>query len=215
MKFRVIFIVALAICLSSSLALAATIHTTGDAVGTDLWTIVNNMASTSYTSGTLNALTQYSTITSGAYEVVSVASFAGYTQAGGFYDASTTPPGTGLVNTPPPSFSILPVALPFSQLSGNIAFYNTPDSYSGLISTDSLKTTASYGAGLILQIGTGDYIVAFEDGNSGSGSYEVLGDSDFNDLVLHVKAVPLPGAVLLLGAGMVRLAAYARRRKED
>jgi hypothetical protein len=28
-------------------------------------------------------------------------------------------------------------------------------------------------------------------------------------------AVPLPGAFLLLGAGLVRLAAYARRRKED
>jgi hypothetical protein len=27
--------------------------------------------------------------------------------------------------------------------------------------------------------------------------------------------VPLPGAVLLLSAGLVRLAAYARRRQED
>lgn len=31
----------------------------------------------------------------------------------------------------------------------------------------------------------------------------------------YVSFVPLPGAVLLLGAGLVRLAAYARRREED
>ena len=40
-------------------------------------------------------------------------------------------------------------------------------------------------------------------------------DYTFEIVQYPSTAVPLPGAVLLLGAGMARLAAYARRRKED
>jgi hypothetical protein len=43
------------------------------------------------------------------------------------------------------------------------------------------------------------------------------GAFDFNDMVVmleSVQPVPLPGAVLLLGAGLARLAAYARRRQD-
>jgi hypothetical protein len=43
-------------------------------------------------------------------------------------------------------------------------------------------------------------------------------DWDYNDFVVRMESVdpvPLPGAVLLLGAGMVRLVAYARRRREE
>jgi hypothetical protein len=42
-----------------------------------------------------------------------------------------------------------------------------------------------------------------------------IGDRDYNDMVVELTAVPLPGAVLLLGAGMVRLVAYARRRQDS
>lgn len=45
------------------------------------------------------------------------------------------------------------------------------------------------------------------------------GEPDYNDFVLKIEpnppAVPLPGAILLLGAGMARLVAYARRRREE
>jgi hypothetical protein len=44
------------------------------------------------------------------------------------------------------------------------------------------------------------------------GNFE--GHSIVNNISVSTSPVPLPGAVLLLGAGLCRLAAYARRRKE-
>lgn len=39
------------------------------------------------------------------------------------------------------------------------------------------------------------------------------GDKDYNDMGVAIAPVPLPGALLLLGAGLVRLAGYARRKR--
>lgn len=46
----------------------------------------------------------------------------------------------------------------------------------------------------------------------GEGAY------DYNDMIVmleSVQPVPVPGALLLLGAGLVRLAAYSRRRRNE
>ena len=56
----------------------------------------------------------------------------------------------------------------------------------------------------------GDYVLAWED-------LVLLGDRDYNDLVVRVsgvstQVVPVPAAVWLFGSGLIGLAAFARRR---
>jgi hypothetical protein len=69
---------------------------------------------------------------------------------------------------------------------------NTKALYDTFISTASIHNTGDYGVAVMNLKYT-----------SGANAQDML------------VAVPLPGAVLLLGAGMARLVAYARRRKED
>ena len=38
------------------------------------------------------------------------------------------------------------------------------------------------------------------------------GDEDFNDFVVEVRAIPEPGTMLLVGAGLTALAAFRSRR---
>jgi hypothetical protein len=63
-----------------------------------------------------------------------------------------------------------------------------------------------------------DIIITLNDINTDGSwnSFKFLWASETcgNDTQSNNFAVPLPGAVLLLGAGMVRLVAYARRREE-
>ena len=57
----------------------------------------------------------------------------------------------------------------------------------------------------------GDYLVAFEDGDS----HQPLNDMDYNDLVFVVQAnaVPIPPSVILLGSGLLGLVGLRRLRK--
>lgn len=58
----------------------------------------------------------------------------------------------------------------------------------------------------------GCYFLGFEDLAGIAGTE---GTGDFNDIVVEFCPVPLPGALLLLGGGFVRLLAYGRRRRES
>lgn len=62
--------------------------------------------------------------------------------------------------------------------------------------------------------GFADTIAAIMDGSLRIGLHvQSIGEKGRSDS--YVNTVPLPGAVLLLGAGLARLVAYARRRQED
>ncbi len=210
MRLKTIGIIALFLCLSSSLALAATINP-GAGSETSLWTIINSWLGTSYTQSTLEALATHSSIPAGSYVIDNYVSYASYSQQVGDYNTANSVP----LKTAPDLLtaaihSSSPIA--FSQATGNIGFYDYADSYTGAPIT-TYSNSSTYGAALIFEIPGHGIIVAFEDGNGGHPCK--LGDQDYNDLVFHASAVPLPGAVLLLGAGLARLTAYVRRRKED
>jgi hypothetical protein len=224
MKIKMLLIVALAVCLSSSMALAVTIATP---TYSEAWlgTIVSNMTSQTITTAQLAALTPLEFLPSGAYEVTNLARQAGFDpQRLGYYTDLWNGTTGGITRTDlfasvSTSTNTI-VSKPFF-VGSSFGFFEYTNT-AGYKFTEKVlnnpPTTPSQSNGFIFDLsqlnitGLKGYIIAFEDGD---GLQTTLGDKDYNDLVARVNAVPLPGALLLLGAGMARLVAYARRRQDS
>jgi hypothetical protein len=113
----------------------------------------------------------------------------------------------------------------------NASLYGTPGSDRGITFTQAggpnLTTTVTYSNPVKVEgnAAVGDLFqnlaVVFNTGYTGPSQYAFYADIDKVSISVDnanansVSAVPLPGAVLLLGASLCRLAAYTRRGKED
>jgi hypothetical protein len=145
------------------------------------------------------------------------ATFAGFTQTPGWYLKDT--PGTsgsfgftanadGIIVVPGS-----PIAI---TATGEFGFYDLTNNLGAGTKYTQLSLNSgspSQSNGLIFDLGTGQFIIAFEDGSSS----QPLGDNDYNDLVLKVTVtatpIPLPPSALLLGSGLLGLVGLRRWRK--
>jgi hypothetical protein len=149
------------------------------------------------------------------YKMNAFAKFAAYTQDPGVYNSS----GTTFLSFFSTDFPLtangiftnldkinLRSAKPFAFVDGLNRSANT---YDYLIYTEPAMNQGGLENGVILQIGAGHWIVAFEDGK-GAGS---LGDQDYNDLVINVSRIPVPPSALLFSSGLLGLGLAGWRRR--
>lgn len=165
-------------------------------------------ANAKYLNITVNDAVSFTNGLSDAFKMLALAGDASVTSFGYYaYDGSTAPTFADLV----PVFTTVDgvgtiksgITLPHNfglYLNDNGTYY-----YSTLLGYNAADTSNQHFA---IFRGTSDkWYIGMEDRPIGSG------DKDYNDMVVGLTPVPVPGALLLLGAGLVRLAAYSRKRR--
>jgi hypothetical protein len=165
---------------------------------------------------TLQRAASRESLSPGTYVITNYARYSGRTQFFGTYPVSGVIPNRG--DQPPVGASegLRPRrwgdgAVDLTFFAGTeFGFFD--DTHRGTIlltSQNQNPGTVPYcqSSGLILDLGTisslyhGHYIIAFEDGASGAP----YGDLDYNDLVVHVNFLPLPGTLPLVAGGLLAL----------
>lgn len=182
-----------------------------------LWTIATGWGFTVSQTQLQNA-TPLATLAAGSYTVIDLARYAANDDDGGFYTGiSPVPSHTATVSSISGTALVDPDTNPYNSAvsitfkpTAPFGFYNNDESTSYLGTTQN-QNTGSQSNGYIFDLGSGYYLVGFEDG----GSNQPLNDMDYNDLVFVVKAnaVPVPPSLLLFASGLLGLVGLSWRRK--
>jgi hypothetical protein len=173
----------------------------------------------------LQDATPLESLPAGEYSIEHYARYSGKSQSLGIYSVASSAPGRG--GQAPADGSLLLTTkksgnweceITFAGMS-DFGFFDDTQKTSILLTTQNQNSAADpyrQSSGLIFDLGeinplyAGQYIIAFEEG----GKSNPFGDLDYNDLVVHVTALPLPGTLPLVGAGLLCLwirRSYQRR----
>jgi hypothetical protein len=164
----------------------------------------------------LQRATPLESLPAGHYSINHYAQYTGKSELLGIYPLAITPPDRG---DPPPA-GATPLLVPkksgdwacditFSA-SSDFGFFDDTQRKNIFLTTQNQNSAASpyyQSSGLILDLGEinplydGHYIIAFEEGRR----RVPFRDLDYNDLVVHVELVPLPGTLPLMGGGLLFL----------
>jgi hypothetical protein len=156
--------------------------------------------------------------TSGHYEIWDYAKYAAITpQVGGFYKAGSTDDGdktqllsvyvNGINQPNPGGIPVITLPLIFNPAFA-FGFYDRPGTEGYTFYTESFLENGNEQGLLIINFPgrPHEFIIAFEDRSLGEA------DQDYNDLVLHLKNVPIPETLWLLSGGFLTLTLLGRRR---
>ncbi|MCK9374597.1 MAG: DUF4114 domain-containing protein [Syntrophobacterales bacterium] len=158
----------------------------------------------------------------GQYEIQHYARYSGKLQLLGIYPLDLIPPAHedqlpagALEILLPMQLGQWDCALPFAA-EADFGFFDYTRRRTDLLTTQNQNSDIGpfhQSSGLILDLGlinpiySGQYLVAFEDGLDD----RPYGDLDYNDMVIQVSRVPIPGTLPLLGSGCLCLWAIGFR----
>jgi hypothetical protein len=164
----------------------------------------------------LQRATPLESLPAGHYSIDHYAQYTGKSELLGIYPLAITSPG----RDDPPLAGAIPLLMPkkagswacditFSATS-DFGFFDDTKRKNIFLTTQNQNSAASpyyQSSGLIFDLGGinplygGHYIIAFEEGRK----RDPFRDLDYNDLVVHVDLVPLPGTLPLMGGGLLFL----------
>ncbi len=173
---------------------------------------------------TLQQATPLESLPSGAYSLNTYVSYSNTSQYLGTYPLEATPPGHR-AQPPTGNFSLLipkksgnwEGGLIFSE-PADFGFFDDIKQNTILLTTQNQNSTLNpyrQSSGLIFDLSeinpqySGNYIIAFENGRP----HHPYKDLAYNDLVMQIARVPLPGTLPLLGGGLLGVWLIRRRGK--